>query len=261
MMKKILVVLSGGQDSATCLFWVKANFPDAEIHAVTFNYGQKHSVEVAAAVKIAALAGITERHEIIAVPDILKGTSPLVNRQETLEQYADFNSLPGGLEKTFVPARNQFFLTVAANRAFVIGADAIVTGVCQEDYGGYPDCRRVFINSLEDAINLGHGNDLNEVEILTPLMSLTKAQTVRLALNLPGCYAALAFSHTAYDGKYPPLGHDHANLLREKGFVEADVPDPLILRAVLEGEMELPVTPNYADIAEYLAIVRGVCHA
>lgn len=237
---KILVVLSGGQDSTTCLYMMRSQFPSAEIHAVTFNYGQKHSREVEAAKQIAAMAGIADKHEIINVPDILIGTSPLVNKKEVLEQYKDYNSLPGGLEKTFVPARNQFFLTVAANRAIAIGAEAIVTGVCQADYGGYPDCRRVFIDALENAINLGQGTELKEIRILTPLMFLTKAQSVEVAVSLEGCYAALAFSHTAYDGNYPPTGHDHATLLRAKGFEEAGYPDPLVLRAYYENRMDMP---------------------
>lgn len=242
-MKKVLVVLSGGQDSTTCLFWAHREWPGAEIHALTFNYGQKHVVEIAAAkriVKFAGKAGIKVNHEIVDVPDILKGTSPLVNKDMPLEQYKDFNSLPGGLEKTFVPARNQFFLTVAANRAIVNGCEVIVTGVCQEDYGGYPDCRRVFIDALEDAINLGQGTELNEIQIHTPLMNLTKAASVELAVALPNCYAALAYSHTSYDGKYPPTGHDHATLLRAKGFEQAGYPDPLVLRAWSEGAMNLP---------------------
>jgi 7-cyano-7-deazaguanine synthase len=245
MSRKALVVFSGGQDSTTCLFYALRVFD--EVAAVTFNYNQRHSAEIEAAKKIAGDLGIV--HEIVDVGPILKGTSPLVSTDHELEQYADHHSLPGGLEKTFVPMRNQLFLTLAANRAYCIGALNLVTGVCEEDFGGYPDCRSVFIEALETAINLGTftGEDgaPGPLKIHTPLMHMTKAATVNLALDLDGCYEALAFSHTSYDGQYPPKGHDHATLLRAKGFEEAGVPDPLVLRANFEGLMALPDTDNY----------------
>lgn len=250
--KKALVVLSGGQDSTTCAFYAKDL--GYEIHAVTFDYGQRHIIELDAALTIGQLAGVAS-HEIINLGrGILKGSSPLVSDND-LEQYPDHQSLPGGLEKTFVPMRNQMFLTIAANRAYVLGCEALITGVCQEDFGGYPDCRQSFIDALEEAIALGTftGEDgaPQRLQIITPLMDLTKAKSVELALKLPGCYAALAHSHTAYDGQYPPVGHDHATLLRAKGFEEAGVPDPLILRAVSEGVMETPKTSNYSNEAIY----------
>ncbi len=248
MKRKAMVVLSGGQDSTTCLFWALAQGYD--VHCVTVDYGQRHACEIQAAETVANMAGVNLRQtEIIELGPVLAGTSPLVS-SAPLEQYADHASLPGGLEKTFVPMRNQLFLTLAANRAYVAGCSILVTGVCQEDFGGYPDCRRDFINALELACNLGTFTDepdtLPHLSILTPLMYMSKAESVRLALSLPGCYAALAYSHTSYDGQYPPLGHDHATLLRAKGFEEAGWPDPLVLRAVAEGLMELPMSPNYA---------------
>lgn len=240
--KKALIVLSGGQDSTTCLFLAVAM--GFETHALTFNYGQRHQRELAAANRIAELAGCASHETLELGSGVLQGTSPLVSGA-ALEQYEDHKSLPGGIEKTFVPMRNQLFLTIAANRAVCIGAPIIFTGVCEEDYGGYPDCRRVFIQSLEVTINLSNEDASPAVKLYTPLMHLSKAQSVHLAAQLPGCYAALAYSHTSYDGNYPPTGHDHATLLRAKGFEEAMVPDPLVLRANDEGLMELPATENY----------------
>ena len=246
---KALVVLSGGQDSTTCLAWAIAQGYD--VHTITFDYGQKHAIEIDSAIKVARMLGVP-LNNIMLIPlgkDILGGTSPLTNKSVELEQYADHASLPGGLEKTFVPMRNQLFLTVAANRAYVLGCNVLVTGVCQEDSGGYPDCRATFISSLQDTINYGtftgEPGTLPPLRILTPLMYLTKAASVHLAMTLPGCMKALAYSHTAYDGAYPPLGHDHATLLRAKGFEEAGVPDPLIVRAWREGVMQLPGTEAY----------------
>jgi len=242
---KAIVVLSGGQDSTTCLYFAK--FAGYEIHAITFNYGQRHQLEIEAAQHIAMAAGC-ESHEIINLgPSILVSSSPLVSTNP-LEQYKDHQSLPGGLEKTFIPMRNQLFLTIAMNRAAHRKALSIFTGVCEEDYGGYPDCRQSFIDEIEIASNKALFGDysLSEmIHIRVPLMDLKKADTVKLALDLPGCYEALKWTHTSYDGEYPPVGHDHATLLRAKGFIEANVPDPLIMRAYKEGKMHLPDTPNY----------------
>ncbi len=248
MTSKALVVLSGGQDSTTCLFWALAQGFD-EVHAITFDYNQKHSIEIESARKVAELAGV-DSHEVVTLGPILKGTSPLVSGEE-LEQYED-GVLPGGLEKTFVPMRNQLFATVAANRAYVLGCQNIILGVCQEDSGGYPDCRQEFIDALALACNLGTftGRDgaLGAARFHTPLMDLTKAQSVAMARLLPGCYEALAYSHTSYDGQYPPLGFDHATVLRAQGFEKAGVADPLVLRAAVEGLMDMPETSNY-DVA------------
>lgn len=231
---KCLVVLSGGQDSTTCLFWAKQNFD--EVHAVTFDYGQRHSREIDCAVDVANLAGVVT-HEIIAVPDILKGTSPLVNKGEVVESYANATVLPGGLEKTFVPMRNALFLTIAANRAVCLGISNLVTGVCQEDFGGYPDCRRSFIDATEVYIKraLFLEPDRAIFHIITPLMDLTKKQSVDLAVALPDCMDAIAFTHTCYNGQYPPCGHCHACLLRSRGFEEAGIADPLLARYANQG--------------------------
>lgn len=251
--KKALVVLSGGQDSTTCLFWAIKEYGVGNVHAITFNYGQRHVREIAAATRIAQLAGVADRHEICTLGLILNSTSPLVSGNE-LEQYADHGSLPGGLEKTFVPMRNTLFLTIAANRAYELRAFDIVTGVCEEDYGGYPDCRQRFIEALEyafnESINEEESSENNRVfRIQTPLMHMTKAETCQMAKDLgEDCWNALAYSHTSYDGAYPPTGHDHATLLRAKGFEEAGLPDPLVLRAAAEGLMTLPDTPNYSNV-------------
>ncbi|HEY7823431.1 MAG TPA: 7-cyano-7-deazaguanine synthase QueC [Acidimicrobiia bacterium] len=248
MTSKALVVLSGGQDSTLCLHWALQQGFDS-VEAVAFDYGQKHSVEL-------EMARYQAEHykvplEVVELGPILKGTSPLVNPESELEQYED-GDLPGGLEKTFVPMRNQMFLTIAANRAYCIGARNLITGVCEADSGGYPDCRQGFITALEQAINLGtftgEPGTVGPLKIHTPLMFLTKAESIKMAMNIKGAYAAWAYSHTAYDGAYPPVGHDHATELRKQGFEQAGVPDPLILRAACEGLMELPETPNY-DVA------------
>jgi len=267
--KSVIVVLSGGQDSVTCLFYAIA--AGYTVHAFTIDYGQRHQCEIEAALTVvrlinsgALIEGTVATHEVLRLGHVLKGTSPLVS-DSSPAQYPDHASLPGGLEATFVPMRNQLFLTLAANRAYCLGSNIVFTGVSAEDFGGYPDCREDFITSFEEASTLGTFTDeagfIHGLSVQVPLMHRTKADTVKLALDLPGCYEALAFSHTAYDGQYPPLGHDHANLLRIKGFEEAGVPDPLVIRASLEGRMTLPKTENYAPTHKVNNFIKRVQRA
>lgn len=244
-MSKALVVLSGGQDSSTCLFWAKQHF--TEVHAVTFNYGQRHSREIEAARMLAVLAGVLS-HEVVDLGPILKGRSPLTNPSQNLEQYDDFESMDkiigDRVELTFVPMRNALFLTLAANRAICLDIVDVVTGVCQADNANYPDCRQDFITAQATAVEKALG--IPGFFIHTPLMSMSKAESIQLASSL-GCYKYLAFTHTAYDGQYPPVGKDHATVLRAHGFEQAGVPDPLVVRAWMDGLMALPTTPNYAS--------------
>ena len=129
-----------------------------------------------------------------------------------------------GLPNTFVPGRNLVFLTFAAAFAYRQGIRHIVTGVAQTDYSGYPDCRAETIDALQQALRLGMESD---VEIHTPLMHLSKKQTVELASDL-GALPALAHTHTCYNGVRPPCGNCPACELRAKGFAEAGIPDPLL---------------------------------
>lgn len=243
---KALVVLSGGQDSTTCLFWACRQFEI--VHALSFDYGQLHRIELDAAEKIAALAGVAS-HETVTLDSALQGGSLLVNSSEELEQYSDFESMTNAIgnriEPTFVPMRNALFLTLAANRATGKNIHHLVTGICQADTANYPDCRQSFIEAQQAAINEALGIDFFQIH--TPLMNLSKAESIKLALAIPGAYEALAWSHTAYDGQYPPVGKDHATLLRAWGFEQSGVPDPLIIRAWSEGKMDLPKTENYAS--------------
>jgi len=223
-----LVLLSGGQDSTTCLYWAQKRWKN--VSALTIVYGQRHVVEIDAAAKIAADAGI--EHEVLELSRLLHGTSPLVNPEHEVGQYENVEQLPGGIEPTFVPCRNILFLTVAANRAVVKGYTNLVTGVCEEDYGGYPDCRADFIARMEEALQAGIWGVESDmpVRIHTPLMHLTKRETVELAVGLDGCMEAMSHSHTCYKGMVPPCGKCHACILRAKGFADAGVEDPLLAR-------------------------------
>lgn len=253
-MSKALVILSGGQDSTTCLFWARKHYD--EVHSITFDYGQRHRIEIESAVTVAAMAGVVT-HEVIKLPGCLIGSSPLTDSSAALERYTDAQQMDDVIgdrrETTFVPMRNALFLTIAANRAEVMGCGAIITGVCQMDNANYDDCRQVFIDAAQDYINTALGHDhrgTKSIEIVTPLMLLSKAQICQLASELGnGAWAALAFTHTSYDGTYPPTDMNHANVLRADGFAKAGLPDPLVLRAVSEGLMLMPTTANYSAAA------------
>ncbi len=263
---KALVVLSGGQDSSTCAFWAAQNYD--EVHCVTFDYGQRHAREIEAAKNIAKLIHAAS-HEVITIGPILKGRSPLTNPNEELETYTDHSSMEATIgdrvELTFVPLRNALFLTLAANVAICRDIYEIVTGVCQADNANYPDCRYEFIRRQGAAINFALGHDKVPdrqgpwMWIRTPLMNLSKKESVQMAYAAPGwAFAALAFTHTAYDGQYPPVGHDHATILRAHGFEEAGLPDPLVLRAWNEGLMDLPSTANYSRTFQNASILSEI---
>jgi 7-cyano-7-deazaguanine synthase len=221
MNDRAVVLLSGGQDSTTALFWALRRFN--VVRAISFDYGQRHAVELDAARKIAELAEV--EHVVLTLGDVFEGESPLTRADVDVEQYASADVLPGGLEATFVPGRNVTFLALAGSHAAALDADHLVIGVSQEDFGGYPDCRAGFVGAMEAALREGLGRD--HLVINTPLLHLSKRETVELAQRLPGCMEALAHSHTCYRGERPACGRCHACLLRLKGFVEAGALDPI----------------------------------
>jgi len=216
---KALVVLSGGQDSTTCLYWALENFE--EVHALTFSYGQRHIIEIDSAKQIAALAKV--KHDTIELGAVFAKLSSLTDDSQEIP--AGTESTDGALPSTFVPGRNILFLSLAASRAYVNDCDTIVIGVSQEDFAGYPDCREDFITSMETAVSNGLDR---QIRIAAPLMHLSKKETVELAVSLPGCLDALSLSTTCYNGVVPPCTECNACLLRAKGFAQAGVPDPLL---------------------------------
>lgn len=222
--RKALVVLSGGQDSTTCLYWALREFGAANVEAVTFDYGQRHRVELEAARQVAAMAGV--RQTVLPIDTFAAiGGNALTDDSIAPESGAradDDTALPN----TFVPGRNLVFLSFAAAFAYTRGIEHVVTGVAQTDYSGYPDCRENTLKALELALRLGMDS---RVSLHTPLMFMSKAETVQLAQQV-GAMDALAFSHTCYNGEVPPCGHCASCELRAKGFAEAGVADPLVVR-------------------------------
>jgi len=214
---KAVVLFSGGQDSTVCLYWAMENFD--EVYPLVINYGQKHVVEISSAIKIIQMAGLEDNAEFLRLPmNILKGGT-LLNQE---------SQASGSIADTWVPYRNMLFLTIALNRALVLGGEsAVVTGVNAIDYSGYPDCREGFINSIFEA---GIEASEKEIEIIAPLLFNSKSEIVKVGTKLEGCMEALAYSHTCYNGQVPPCGECNSCILRAKGFEEAGIKDPLIER-------------------------------
>lgn len=209
-----VVLLSGGQDSTTCLSWALDNYD--RVKAVGFDYGQRHRIELDAARKVAEEAGV--EFEVVVVPG-LRGSSLTDHDQEV-----DADGGLHGLPSTFTPGRNLVFLSLSVGVAVEFGAGALVTGICQTDFSGYPDCREDFRAAMERAVNKALGIDWMKIE--APLMELSKAETVLLAQSLGGL-ELLAHSHTCYEGVRPACGKCPACLLRLRGFQEAGVKDPV----------------------------------
>lgn len=220
---KALVLLSGGQDSTTSLFWAKDQGWD--VHALSLWYGQRHQAELDAAAEIAKMAGVP--HEVLVLPQGTLGGSALVDASQAIEGEGGLvdAEMPQGLPTSFVPGRNMVFLAIASARAAVLGCTELVTGVCQTDYSGYPDCRASFIEAMNAAVAQAMPSSVS-VQIHAPLMHVTKADTVRMATLLPGCMEALARSVTCYHGERPGCGACPACELRAAGFAEAGVQDP-----------------------------------
>ncbi|MNN09557.1 7-cyano-7-deazaguanine synthase [compost metagenome] len=173
MNKKALIVFSGGQDSTTCLIWALKEFD--EVQTVSFQYGQRHEAELECAAKIAGEFNV--KHHVLNL-DLLNQLAPNALTRNDIEiEKGENDSLP----TTFVDGRNLLFLSFAAILAKQLGYYHIVTGVCQTDFSGYPDCRDVFIKSLNVTLNLAM--DYNFV-IHTPLMWIDKKQTWALADQL-----------------------------------------------------------------------------
>ncbi|WDV06905.1 7-cyano-7-deazaguanine synthase QueC [Lysinibacillus irui] len=208
--EKAIVVFSGGQDSTTCLFWAKERFK--EIEAVTFDYGQRHLLEIECAKVITKELGV--KHHILDMT-LLNQLAPNALTRQDIEVKDGEN---GELPSTFVPGRNLLFLSFAGVLASQVGAKHIVTGVCETDFSGYPDCRDIFIKSLNVTLNLSM-NDSFVID--TPLMWLNKAQTWELADQLGALEFVRERTLTCYNGVIADgCGECPACNLRKKGLDE-----------------------------------------
>lgn len=187
--EKALVVFSGGQDSTTCLFWCLEKFDHVE--AVTFNYEQRHNEEINVAKQITGELNVT--HHILDMT-LLNQLAPSALTRQSINVE---EGVGGALPSTFVPGRNLLFLSFASILAKQIGAKHIVTGVCETDFSGYPDCRDVFIKSLNVTLNLSMDD---QFVIHTPLMWLDKAETWEMADQLNRLKYIQEHTLTCYHG-------------------------------------------------------------
>ncbi|MGH8403039.1 MAG: 7-cyano-7-deazaguanine synthase QueC [Gammaproteobacteria bacterium] len=222
-MKKAVILLSGGLDSATTLAIARSE--GYACYALSFAYGQRHSVELVAAARLAKQLDAIE-HKTIALDLSAIGGSALTDtRIEVPEQPA------AGIPITYVPARNTVFLSVALGWAEVLGAQDIFIGVNAVDYSGYPDCRPEFIAAFERAAQLGTkaGVEGRPFHIHTPLMKLSKAGIIRRGMELGVDYALTVSCYTA-DTRGRACGRCDSCRLRQQGFREAGVPDPTVYR-------------------------------
>jgi len=217
-MKKAVILFSGGLDSTTCLAFAKqAGF---DCSAVSFNYGQKHSIELHAAKKIAELFQV--KHVIIDIPIGQLGGSALTDTKFDVPDYQANNNIP----ITYVPARNTIFLSFALGLAETLQAKDIFIGVSAVDYSGYPDCRPEYIKAFQTLANLATkmGIEENNIRVHTPLIYLSKAQTIQLGLKL-GVNYALTVSCYRANSEGHACGTCDSCVLRKKGFADAKIQD------------------------------------
>jgi len=223
-MKRAVVLLSGGIDSTTSLAIAIAE--GYETYALSFDYGQRHQIEMEAARRVAHSLGSKE-HRVAKIDMRIFGGSALTGNIDVPKQRSE-TEIAHGIPVTYVPARNTIFLSYALVWAEVIPADHIFLGVDAIDYSGYPDCRPEFIEAFEALANLGTkaGVEGRWFEIHTPLIKFSKAEIIRKAVELG---VDLSLTHSCYDPSLEGLacGECDSCLLRLKGFREAGIEDPI----------------------------------
>ena len=219
-MRKAIVLLSGGLDSATTLYYaISKGF---EVRALIFDYGQRHRREVRAAQAVARAAGV--QFEVVKISLPWKGSALLDMSIRVPEK---LSGKKGRIPTTYVPARNIIFLSFAASFAEAIGAGAIFIGANAVDYSGYPDCRPEFFRAFQRSLDRGLKTAVQnrKIRIETPLLRLTKAGIVRLGAKLGVPFAR---TWSCYQGGVKPCGVCDSCRLRVKGFEGAGFDDPLL---------------------------------
>jgi 7-cyano-7-deazaguanine synthase len=222
------VLLSGGLDSATAL--AVAHSEGFESYALSFRYGQRHEVELAAAGRVAGGQGVAD-HVVVDIDLRLFGGSALTS-DTPVPRHQSVDELEPTIPVTYVPARNTIFLSFALAWAETLGSSDVFIGVNALDYSGYPDCRPEYIAAYEGMANLATKAGIEgrqKLTIHTPLIDLTKAEIIRLGTSLGVDYG---LTHSCYDPDSAgrPCGECDSCLLRAKGFREAGLPDPALAR-------------------------------
>lgn len=224
-MKKAVLLLSGGLDSATTLAMARAQGFD--VYCLSFRYGQRHAVELKAAARVAEVMGAAE-HKIADIDLRLFGGSALTADIDVPKDRSA-HDISHGIPITYVPARNTIFLSFALAWAEVLGAYDIFIGVNALDYSGYPDCRPEFIEAFERTANLAtaYGVEAKQhITIHTPIIAMTKAEIIREGLARGVNYSLTISCYDPIEGK--PCGQCDSCQLRNKGFAENGMTDPAL---------------------------------
>lgn len=227
--RKAVVLLSGGLDSATVL--AMAVHDGYEAHALSFRYGQRHTVELDAAARVAAELGAA-RHVVADIDLRVFGGSALTDSAIAVPHHDSADDLSEDIPVTYVPARNTIFLSFALAWAETLDASDVFIGVNALDYSGYPDCRPEFIAAFEQMANLATKAGIEgrqRLRIHTPLIELTKAETIRRGIELGVDYS---WTHSCYDPvDNRACGTCDSCLLRGRGFAELGLTDPALTPA------------------------------
>jgi 7-cyano-7-deazaguanine synthase len=233
IVKKAVVLLSGGIDSTTALAVAKAE--GFEPYALSFRYGQRHKVELESAARVAKAMGVTEY--VVADIDLRRFGGSALTSDIAVPKDRSGDEMAQGIPITYVPARNTIFLSFALGWAEVLETNDIVIGVNALDYSGYPDCRPEYIAAYERMANLATKAGVEgrqALKIHTPLINLTKAEIIRKGTALGVDYALTSSCYDpGEDGR--PCGQCDSCQLRAKGFAEAGIPDPLLTKFGMEG--------------------------
>ncbi len=223
MEKKAVVLSSGGVDSTTALAIAKSE--GYKIYSISFNYGQRHIIELEKAKKVAEYFKV-EKHIIINV-DLREIGGSALTAEIDVPKERNEAQISKEIPVTYVPARNVIFLSIASAWAESIGSSDIFIGVNAIDYSGYPDCRPEFISSFEEMINLATkaGVEGKKIIIHTPLANLTKGEIIKKGIELKIDYSITSSCYDPIDGK--ACGKCDSCILRLKGFKEAGIKDPI----------------------------------
>ena len=222
-MKKAVILLSGGLDSATVAAIVRKDY---DLHAISFDYGQRHDIELKFAKKLVKFFAI-KYHKIAKIDLRIFGSSALTDDNISVPKNRIDMEQSHDIPVTYVPARNSIFLSYALAYAEVIEAADIFIGVNAIDYSGYPDCRAEFINAFENMANMATAKNY-QFKIHTPLINLSKKQIIKTGSELGVDYsiAHSCYDPVAKDGKIYACGDCHSCQLRLKGFAENNLSDP-----------------------------------
>jgi 7-cyano-7-deazaguanine synthase len=231
-MKESIVIFSGGIDSTTALYWSLNRYE--KVHVITFDYGQRHRIEITMAEHIAKKLNIPQK--IIKIDLNQIGGSALTDTHLPLPQYESVEKIEEGLPLTYVPFRNGIFLAMASAWADVEGIKEIVCGFHVMDSPNYPDTRELFVKAMEEAVNQGtsFSPDQDRLQIIAPFVSMKKSEIIKEGLSLGADYS---YSVSCYAGAETPCQKCSSCVLRQKAWEDVGQKDHLILRLEKEGKI------------------------